>query len=122
MGMGMAAMGRAYVQGAWDRFLQVLEEDPDDAEALHWLLRAGTEQNRWEGLSRHLRAYVLRNPADLAIRFALAGVLIRGEQIEEARREYDILCALALTFDGLNELRHAIAGKQAMLPTGAAQS
>ncbi len=122
MGMGMAAMGRAYVQGAWDRFLQVLEEDPDDAEALHWLLRAGTEQNRWEGLSRYLRAYVLRNPADLAIRFALAGVLIRGEQIEEARGEYDILCALAPTFDGLNELHRAIAGKQAMLPTGAAQS
>ena len=69
-------MGRAYTQGAWERFLEVLAENPDDAEAIHWLLRAGTAQNRWQELSEQLRAYVTRNPADLAVRFAFAGVLI----------------------------------------------
>jgi Flp pilus assembly protein TadD len=114
MGMGMAAMGRAYTQGAWERFLQVLEENPDDAEAVHWLLRAGTAQNRWEELSRHLRKYLLRNPGDLAIRFALGGVLVRGEQIEGARQEYETLRALEPTFDGLSELGQAISAKQAV--------
>jgi GT2 family glycosyltransferase/Flp pilus assembly protein TadD len=114
MGMGMAAMGRAYAQGAWERFLLVLEECPDDAEALHWLLRAGTEQNRWDELSRYLREYLLRNPGDLAIRFALGGVLVRGEQIEAARHEYETLRALAPTFDGLSELGQAISAKQAV--------
>jgi len=114
MGMGMASLGRAYAQGAWEQFLQVLEEYPDDAEAIHWLLRAGTEQNRWDELGRYLRKYLLRNPADLAIRFALAGVLVRGEQIEAACREYDILRALSPTFDGLSELGQAIARKQAV--------
>jgi GT2 family glycosyltransferase/SAM-dependent methyltransferase/Flp pilus assembly protein TadD len=114
MGMGMAAMGRAYTQGAWERFLQVLEENPDDAEAVHWLLRAGTAQNRWEELSRHLRKYLLRNPGDLAIRFALGGVLVRGEQIEGARQEYETLRALETTFDGLSELGQAISAKQAV--------
>jgi GT2 family glycosyltransferase/glycosyltransferase involved in cell wall biosynthesis/SAM-dependent methyltransferase len=113
MGMGMAATGRAYTQGAWERFIQVLEEHPDDAEAIHWLLRAGTEQNRWDELGRHLRKYLLRNPADLAIRFALAGVLVRGEEIEAAHQEYGTLRALSPTFDGLNELGQAIARKQA---------
>ena len=47
-------------------------------------LRAGTAQNRWDEVSRHMRKYLSRNPADLAIRFALAGVLVRGEQIEAA--------------------------------------
>jgi GT2 family glycosyltransferase/SAM-dependent methyltransferase/Flp pilus assembly protein TadD len=122
MGMGMAAMGRAYAQGAWERFRQVLEEYPDDGEAVHWLLRAGTGQNRWEELSRHLREYLSRNPADLAIRFALAGVLVRGEQIEAARQEYDMLRVLAPTFDGLSELGHAIAGKQALSAMEAAHS
>lgn len=92
----------------------MLEENPDDAEAVHWLLRAGTAQNRWEELSRHLRKYLLRNPGNLAIRFALGGVLVRGEQIEGARQEYEALRALEPTFDGLSELGQAISAKQAV--------
>lgn len=114
MGMGMAALGRAYAQGAWERFLQVLAEHPDDAEAVHWLLRAGTAQNRWIELAQHLRQYVLRNPGDLAARFALAGVLVRAEQIDAARQEHDMLRALAPSYDGLSELGQAIAGKEAV--------
>lgn len=122
MGMGMAAMGRAYTQGAWERFLEVLLEHPDDTEAIHWLLRAGTAQNRWQELSDQLRAYVTRNPADLATRFALAGVLLRGEQVEAARREYDALCKVVPSYDGLPQLGHAIAGKEAALAMEAASS
>lgn len=122
MGMGMAAMGRAYTQGAWEQFLRVLEKYPDDAEAIHWLLRAGTAQNRWDEMSRHLRKYLVRNPADLAIRFALAGVLVRGEEIEAAHQEYDTLRALAPTYDGLSELGQAISRKQAASRMEAAHS
>jgi GT2 family glycosyltransferase/glycosyltransferase involved in cell wall biosynthesis/tetratricopeptide (TPR) repeat protein len=122
MGMGMAAMGRASTQGAWERFLQVLTDYPDDAEAIHWLIRAGTAQNRWDELSQHLCKYLVRNPADLAIRFALAGALVRGEQIEAASLEYETLRALAPTFDGLNELGQAITRKQAVSTMEAAHS
>ena len=122
MGMGMASLGHAYHQGAWERFLQVLGEHPDDAEAVHWLLRAGTAQNRWDELSRQLRQYLSRNPADLAARFALAGVLVRAEQIEAARQEYETLRALAPTYDGLAELGQAIAGKEAVVAMEAAHS
>ena len=122
MGMGMASLGRAYAQGAWERFLEVLADNPDDADAIHWLLRAGTAQNRWEDLSRHLRAYVLRNPRDLATRFALAGVLLRADQIEEARREHDNLRAAAPTYDGLGALEEAIVRQEAVLAMEAAQT
>jgi GT2 family glycosyltransferase/glycosyltransferase involved in cell wall biosynthesis/SAM-dependent methyltransferase/Flp pilus assembly protein TadD len=115
MGMGMASLGRAYAQGAWERFLQVLAENPDDAEAIHWLLRAGTAQNRWAELGRQLHNYLSRNPGDLAARFALSGVLVRADQIDAARREHDALRALAPTYDGLAELGQAIAGKEAVL-------
>ncbi len=115
MGMGMASLGRAYAQGAWERFIEVLADNPDDADAIHWLLRAGTAQNRWEDLSLQLRAYVLRNPRDLATRFALAGVLLRADQIEAARREHDILRASDPTYDGLKALEEAIVRKEAVL-------
>lgn len=122
MGMGMAAMGRAYTQGAWERFLEVLADDPDDAEAIHWLLRAGTAQNRWRELGEHLRNYVQRNSGDVDTRFALASVLLRGEQIEAARREYDALRQLAPDHDGLDQLGQAIAGREAVLAFEAASS
>jgi tetratricopeptide (TPR) repeat protein len=115
MGMGMAAHGRAYAQGAWERFLQVFAENPDDSEAVHWLLRAGTAQNRWTELSRQLRSYTTRNPGDLAVRFALASVLFRAEQIEEAQQEYSRLRALSPSYDGLTELGQALANKEAAL-------
>jgi len=122
MGMGMASMGRAYSQGAWERFLEVLAEHPDDAEAIHWLLRAGTAQNRWHELGEQLQAYVSRNPGDIATRFAFIGVLFRDEQIEAARREFDALRTLAPGYDGLEQLERLITGREAALTTEAASS
>ena len=122
MGMGMAAMGRSYTQGAWERFVRVLAEYPDDAEAVHWLLRAGTAQNRWRELSGQLRSYVGRNAGDVAARFAFASVLLRGEQIEAARREYDALRQIAPSYDGLDDLGRAITGREAALALEAASS
>jgi Flp pilus assembly protein TadD len=122
MGMGMAAMGRAYPQGAWERFLEALAEHPDDAEAMHWLLRAGTAQNRWQELGEHLHLYTTRNPVDLAARFAFTSVLLRGEQIEAARREYDALCKVDPSYDGLAQLGQAIGGREAALAMEAAST
>ncbi len=122
MGMGMAAMGRAYTQGAWERFLEVLVEHPDDAEAIHWLLRAGTAQNRWQELAEHLHRYTTRNPGDLAARFAFTSVLLRGEQLEAARREYEALGKVDPRYDGLVQLGQAIAGREAALTMEAASS
>lgn len=115
MGIGMASMGRAYPQGAWQTFLRVLAENPDDPEVIHWLLRAGTAQNRWNEMSVQLRNFLARNPSDLSVRFAYAGVLLRADQVEAARHEYDQLRALAPSYDGLAELGQAIAGKETLL-------
>ncbi|MEQ1792860.1 MAG: glycosyltransferase [Nitrospira sp.] len=115
MGIGMASMGRAYPQGAWQTFLRVLAENPDDPEVIHWLLRAGTAQNRWNEMSVQLRNFLARNPSDLSVRFAYAGVLLRADQVEVARHEYDQLRALAPSYDGLAELGQAIAGKETLL-------
>ena len=115
MGIGMASMGRAYPQGAWQTFLRVLAENPDDADVIHWLLRAGTAQNRWRELSVQLHNFLARNPSDLSVRFAYAGVLLRDDQVDAARQEYDQLRALAPAYEGLIELGQAIAAKESVL-------
>lgn len=121
MGMGMAAMGRSYPQGAWEKFCEVLADHPDDPEAIHWLLRAGAAQNRWGELIRYVRAYVERNPGDLATRFALTGVLLRADRIEEARKEQEVIRALDPAYDGLAELEEAISKKEAVLAVEATE-
>jgi len=108
LGLGMAALGLSESLGAWEMFLDVVTENPDDAETLHWLLRAGTALQRWEQLEPLLSQYVSRNPGDLSLRFALAGVFLRLNRGTDARHEYDSIRLLDPAFDGLSELGSAI--------------
>jgi hypothetical protein len=104
----MAAMGSAEFLVAWDVLLEVVTEYPDDAESLHWLLRAGTALQRWEELEPLLTQYVSRNPGDLGLRFALAGVFLRLNRWTDARREHDSIRLLDQAFDGLSDLARSL--------------
>jgi Flp pilus assembly protein TadD len=108
MGLGMARVGLNESEQAWNDFSTVLTEYPDDADAIHWLLRAGTVRGSWAELSERLQAFVSRNPADLSVRYALAGVLIRSGQTDMAQQEYQTLCTLAPSYEGLEELAQAL--------------
>jgi glycosyltransferase involved in cell wall biosynthesis/SAM-dependent methyltransferase/Flp pilus assembly protein TadD len=101
------------VERAWELCAALLEEYPDDAEVIHWLLRAGTALNRWQPLAGHLAHFLERNPADLAVRFALAGVLLRGGRVEDARREYETIRLLQPDYEGLVELEQALNAREA---------
>jgi tetratricopeptide (TPR) repeat protein len=107
-GQGMAAVGLGQPKLAWTAFADVLDQYPDDAAAIHWLLRAGTALERWGPLAEYLQRFVSRNPGDLSLRFALAGVFLRLNRKTDARREYDSIRLLDPVFDGLNELARAI--------------
>jgi GT2 family glycosyltransferase/radical SAM superfamily enzyme YgiQ (UPF0313 family)/tetratricopeptide (TPR) repeat protein len=115
LGLGMAAMGLADSAGAWELFFAVAIEHPDDAETLHCLLRAGTALQRWEQLEPVLSQYISRNPGDLSLRFALAGVFLRLNRGMDARREYDSISLLDPAFDGLSELAGAIDAQEPVL-------
>jgi len=108
MGLGMARVGQGEIDRAWDDFCSVLNEHPDHAEAIHWLLRVGSARGMWMELSKRLQGFVLRNPADLSVRYALAGVLIRSGQTDAAQQEYQTLCTLAPSYEGIEELARAL--------------
>jgi tetratricopeptide (TPR) repeat protein len=110
MGSGMAAMEQGDAERAWEQFEAARAANPDAPEAIHWLLRAGTALNRWQPLAGHLAHFLERNPADLAVRFALAGVLVRSGRIEDARREAGTIRLLQPGYEGLVELEQALNG------------
>ena len=109
MGWGMATLGLGDSTRAWDLFNEVLGEHPDDAEALHWLLQAGAVLGQWNALADQLSRFLGRNPADLSARFALAGVSVRLERWDVARREYDTIKLLNPAYEGLDALAKSLA-------------
>ena len=58
----------------------------------------------------------------MAVRFALASVLLRAQQLDDAQREYGQLCILAPDYDGLIELGQSLANKEAALAYEASNS
>jgi GT2 family glycosyltransferase/tetratricopeptide (TPR) repeat protein len=112
MGQGMAAAGLGQLEQAWNAFSKVLDRQPDDGDAIHWLLRAGIVLERWEALAEYLKRFASRNPGDLSVRFALAGVFLRLNSWADARHEYDSIHLLNPAFDGLRELASAIDEKE----------
>jgi hypothetical protein len=104
----MTALEQGRTERAWDLFASLLGDNPDDREALHWLLRAGTVLARWQELERVLRTFVERNPAELAFRYAWAGVLLRCGRWDEAQRQASTIRLLEPEFPGLAELEQAV--------------
>jgi glycosyltransferase involved in cell wall biosynthesis/tetratricopeptide (TPR) repeat protein len=108
-GIGMATLGLGHAEEAWHVFADLLEEESDDAEAIHWLLRAGTSLQRWRALAPLLVRYLGRKPDDASVRFALAGVRLREGRLDLARVEHDRLRREAPDLAGLDELAEALA-------------
>lgn len=115
MGLVMAAIGNNQPERAWAQITALCAQQPDDEECLHWLLKCGTLLQRWDALASQLSSFVARNPGNMAMRFALAGVLLRAGRRADAQREYDCLQVLAPAFEGLDEL-----AKQLAQPVGQA--
>ncbi|MEW6273440.1 MAG: glycosyltransferase [Thermodesulfobacteriota bacterium] len=109
LGLAMARLGDGDAAGAWGVLAALSRAHPDDAEVLHWLLRAGCALERWDALRQALAAYVERHPEDASMRFALAGVHVRLAQLDAARAEYERLRMSSPGLDGLAALARAIA-------------
>lgn len=104
MGLGMACMGLNQSDEAWDIIEQVVSVDPDNIEAMHCLIQAGTALQRWESLGNHLAQFVERNPVDCDMRFALAGVQFRTGYFEKAKEHLTWLRLMKPELEGLEDL------------------
>ncbi len=120
LGLVMAAMGGNRAEAAWSQLIALCADEPDDEECMHWLLKCGTMLQRWEALAARLASFVARNPGNIAMRFALAGVLLRAGRRADAQREYDWLRAMVPTFEGMDELAKQLAESERLVPNHAA--
>jgi len=105
LGMSLTLMGLEEWRSAWEMCEQLFQEFPDDVEIVKVLIQAGTGLEAWDKLGKSLSRYVDRNPTDCDMRFALAGVLIRADQLSQAEYHYAALLTLKPDLDGLRELQ-----------------
>ncbi|MDH5426710.1 MAG: glycosyltransferase [Nitrospirota bacterium] len=112
LGLGLAHMGMENPEMAWKVFEKVSGEFPDEDEALQGLIQAGTALQCWSKLSGHLHRYLLRNPADCAMRFALAGVEFRAGHPDKAKEQLTWLRLVQPDFEGLEDLDRVLANPQ----------
>lgn len=121
LGLVMAAMGANRPENAWSHAVALCANEPDDEECVHWMLKCGTSLQRWDDVASRLSSFVTRNPGNIAMRFALAGVLLRAGRRADAQREYDWLRAMAPTFEGMDELARQLAeSERHLVPNHAA--
>ncbi|HMX91963.1 MAG TPA: glycosyltransferase, partial [Nitrospira sp.] len=121
LGLVMAAMGDNRPEAAWSHVAGLCADYPDDEECMHWMLKCGTLLQRWDALATRLSSFVARNPGNIAMRFALAGVLLRAGRRADAQREYDWLRAMVPTFEGMDELAKQLAeSERPLVPNHAA--
>ena len=108
MGEGMATMGMGDSARAWELFSAMCLDYPDDKESLHWLLRVGTNLEKWNELRNMLDKFLERHPDECEIRYALAGVQLRLGNSQEAQLQLEKVQMLKPDYQGLDTLAEAI--------------
>jgi len=104
LGLGQAYMGQGQNMEAWKVFEGRVPSEPDAVEVLNGLIQAGTALARWDELAHILLRFLERNPANVDIRFALAGVAYRAGQVEQTQQQLAMLRLLKPDYEGLEDL------------------
>ena len=104
LGRGMACMGLGESAEAWTVFGKILKSHPDDIEVMNHVIQAGTALECWDELAKTLVRFLERNPANVDMRFALAGVTFRAGQLEQAQQQLALLRLVTPDFEGLEDL------------------
>ncbi|MGB0908833.1 MAG: glycosyltransferase [Nitrospirales bacterium] len=108
LGLGMAQLGQGNATNALDVFLAILKEYPDDEDAVHWVVRSGSEIKDWARIAVQLEHFLTRNPANCDIRFTLAGVYLQGGMRDKSRKEYETLRLLKPDYEGLDDIEQIL--------------
>ena len=104
LGMGMALTASQRFEEAWSMLNELTERYASESRLAHSLFSVGVALRRWGPMVGPLNRYLQLNPADDAMRFALASVCLRAGDHHLARSHYQTLRERTPDYRGLEEL------------------
>ena len=103
-GLGMAYFGIGKKNEAFDCFRKSLESDPENVTALHELIKASYELERYEAAAHHTKRYLMYHPLETDFLFSLAGLFYKQGSFREAMDTLERLLIVSPEYDGASEL------------------
>ncbi len=84
--------------------MKALDADTENITALNQLIKAAYELQEFNNAIGCTRNYLMYHPGDLDILFALAGILYKSGEFEEAQDSLERLMSLSPEYEGAKEL------------------
>ncbi len=107
-GLAMCEMREQRVHQAYTLFVKALDIDPMHLTSLLQLMECAYNLLRFDDLERVLRNYLVQRPADVEMRFCLAGCCYKQGKFDEAAHLADDVLRERTDHQGARELKEAI--------------
>ncbi len=103
-GMALVEMETGALDSAFAHFSQALDHNPENLVALYGLVQAGHGLDRLETIIAPLETFLELNPDKSEIRFTLAGILVKLNQVSKAREQLERALESDPSYDPAKEL------------------
>ncbi len=104
-GLGMCDLHEGNTEGAYRFTVQALEIEPLQLVAILQLVQCSYMLERFTDLERVLRGYLAAMPADIEMRYCLAGCLYKLNRTEDAKEQIALVLARNARHQGALQLR-----------------
>ena len=94
LGLGLSFEGMEEYTESMKWVKQALKLNPQNPAAIYSLVKASYVLEKFDDADKFLRIYLSNNTKDLNIRYTLAGVLFKKNQLEDAQTELDLIIQL----------------------------
>ena len=107
-GLGMVRMNRDDFDGAVDYFCKSLDSNPENLSACKLLLELSYKLEQFGEIDIYLNKFIELHPANLNMRFGLAGIQYKRGKLEDSLNNLEYILALDPEHDSAREMLDSV--------------
>jgi glycosyltransferase involved in cell wall biosynthesis/tetratricopeptide (TPR) repeat protein len=107
-GLGMVRINRNDLDGAVDYFCKSLDSNPENLSACKYLLELSYKLEQYGEIDIYLNKFMELHPANLNMRFGLAGIQYKRGKLEDSLKNLEYILALDPEHDSAREMLDSV--------------
>ena len=107
-GLGMVRVNRNDLDGAVDYFCKSLDSNPENLSACKFLLELSYKLEQYGEIDIYLNKFMELHPANLNMRFGLAGIQYKRGKLEDSLKNLEYILALDPEHDSAREMLDSV--------------